>query len=242
MSASLLIVEDDRDLAQLLANYLKAEKFEVDMADSGAAMRAALAGRAYDLIVLDLGLPDEDGLALAQWLRREWPDLPIIMATGKSDPVDRVVGIEVGADDYLVKPVYPRELLARVRAVLRRSGGPAAGKTAPPAGTTESVEEFDGLRLNRQARTLHDRDGLLVALTSAEFTLLATLAEQPGQAITRDVLLEKVHHRRWTPLDRSIDQLVRNVRRKIERNPDDPVLLQSVRGTGYLLVCRSIPA
>jgi two-component system OmpR family response regulator len=241
MSASLLIVEDDRDLAQLLANYLKAEKFDVDMADSGAAMRAALAGRAYDLIVLDLGLPDEDGLALAQWLRREWPDLPIIMATGKSDPVDRVVGIEVGADDYLVKPVYPRELLARVRAVLRRAGGPAAGKAAVN-GATEWVEEFDGLRLNRHARTLHDRDGQLVSLTSAEFTLLAALAEQPGQAITRDVLLEKVHHRRWTPLDRSIDQLVRNVRRKIERNADDPVLLQSVRGTGYLLVCRQVPA
>lgn len=240
MTASLLIVEDDRDLALLLANYLKAEKFDVDMADSGAAMRAALAGRAYDLIVLDLGLPDEDGLALAQWLRREWPDLPIIMATGKSDPVDRVVGIEVGADDYLVKPVYPRELLARVRAVLRRSGG--APKPAPAGAPAETVEEFDGLRLNRQARTLHDRDGQPVALTSAEFTLLATLAEQPGEAISRDMLLEKVHHRRWTPLDRSIDQLVRNVRRKIERNADEPVLLQSVRGTGYLLVCRSIPA
>jgi two-component system phosphate regulon response regulator OmpR len=226
----LLIVDDDAKIRQMLARYLAEEGFRVSTAASAAAMRTSLAQGGIDLVLLDLVLPGADGLALARELRAQ-PGLArtgLIMLTGRSDLVDRVVGLELGADDYMAKPFHLREVLARIKSVLRRLA-PGAGR----AGAAETLR-FDGWRLDLARRELTAPSGTAVALTTGEFELLATFARHPGRVLDRDRLMDLTRGRQWAAVDRSIDAQVARLRRKIEPDPKHPTLVKSVRGVGYV--------
>ena len=229
--AMMLIVEDDRDVRESCSEYFRGHGFDVEAVDGGAAMRDALARRVPDLVMLDLRLPGEDGLTLARWLR-ERHDLAIIMVTAADDIVDRVVGLEVGADDYVAKPFDLRELLARVKSVLRRTR--AAG-AARPAAATKRVP-IGRFQLDLAGHRLIDGAGADVELTSMEFDLLRVFSEHPNQVLSRDQLLNKTRNRDWEPFDRSIDIRIARLRRKIEADPEHPQLIKTVRGAGYIYV------
>jgi two-component system, OmpR family, phosphate regulon response regulator OmpR len=221
----ILVVDDDADLRSLLADYLRREGFEVIGAEDGAAMDTALARQLPDLVILDLMLPGEDGLSLARRLRRD-SDVPIVMLSARGDDVDRIVGLEVGADDYLAKPFNPRELLARIRAVLRRRTQAAA---APSAETTT----FCPYRLDLEKREL-TRDGEAIPLTGGEFDLLRILAEHPNRVLDRDRLLDLLKGYERSPFDRSIDVQVARLRSKIEPAKKQPCYIRTVWGKGYM--------
>jgi len=226
-----LIVDDDAEIAALLARYLGGNGLRTSSVGSGAQLRAFVAAQRPDLVLLDLGLPDEDGLSLLRHLQSAWGG-PVIVVSGRGESVERVVGLELGADDYVTKPFDLRELLARVRSVLRRARPePAAGTATATAGP---VYRFDGLQLDAAARRLTDRAGREVALTTGEFELLLALLDRPNQVLSRDQLMNSVHGRDAGPFDRAIDMQVGRLRRKIEADPAQPRLLQSVRGAGYL--------
>jgi len=229
-SGRVLIVDDDPAVREMLAEYLAGHGYEVGRAGDGQAMRAALAQGVPDVVLLDLNLPGEDGLTLARYLR-EHHSVGIIMVTGTADVVDRVVGLEVGADDYLAKPFDPRELRARVRSVMRRLAGGA--KDAAPA--RPAAIAVGSRRLDLAARRLTDRDGNEVPLTSMEFDLLKTFVESPNQVLSRDRLLNVTRNRDWEPFDRSIDIRVARLRRKIE-DKGEAALIRTVRGAGYMYV------
>jgi two-component system OmpR family response regulator len=224
--AHVLLVEDDPGIAALVDGYLSSNGFACTVAPDGVAMDAALAREPVDAVVLDLNLPGEDGLEICRRLRVA-SSLPVIIVTARGQDVDRIVGLELGADDYLGKPFNPRELLARLRAVLRRSGGGAA--LAPRV----QGYGFEGWRLDLVARRLHDPDGVRVALTSGEFDLLATLCARSREVLPREVLLALSPHR-GAALDRSVDVLVSRLRQKIERDPRNPERITTVRLGGYL--------
>ncbi len=224
--AHVLIVDDDPRVRALLARYLKGEGFRVGEAGDGAAMRACLARDMPDLVLLDLNLPGEDGLTLARELRAAHPALGLV--TGRADVIDKVVGLEVGADDYIAKPFNLREVLARVRTVLRRARPPA-----PPA-EAEPTLEFEGWTVEPAKRRVRAPDGREVALTTGEFDLLLAFATHPGRVLDRDRLLDLVKGRDWAAHDRSVDQQVARLRRKVEADPANPSLIKSVRGVGYL--------
>jgi two-component system, OmpR family, response regulator len=224
----LLIVDDDREIRDLLARFLKGHGFRVTAAADGRAMFEALSGGRFDLVVLDLMLPGEDGLSLCRRLRAD-SELPVIMLTAMGEATDRIVGLEVGADDYLAKPFNPRELLARVRAVLRRAGAPTRAGEAPGDAIT-----FDGWRLDLSRRELRRPDGALVPLTAGEFDLLAVLAERPGRVLSREQLLDLTRGREAQPFDRSVDVQLSRLRRKIEADPKEPAIIKTVRGGGYV--------
>jgi two-component system OmpR family response regulator len=229
----LLVVDDDPDIGALLVRYLGGHGFAVDVAADGAQLRAALArGPAdpIDLILLDLGLPGEDGLTLLRELQQGWRG-PVIVISGRGESVERVVGLELGADDYVTKPFELRELLARIRSVLRRAR-PAAPAAAPEPARTRL--EFDGLALDVEGRHLFDRDGADVPLTTGEFALLLAFLERPNQVLSRDQLMNCLHGRDAGPMDRTIDMQVGRLRRKIEADAADPRLVKSVRGAGYV--------
>ncbi|WP_345776332.1 response regulator transcription factor [Luteimonas salinisoli] len=221
----MLLVEDDVEIGRLVSGYLAGHGFAVEAAASGGELRRALETRAPDLVLLDLGLPDEDGLGLLQYLRQRWQG-PVLVVSGRGEAVERVVGLELGADDYVTKPFDLRELLARIRSALRRSNGPA-----PPAPTRL---RFAGLELDPGARRLGSEDGEEIPLTSGEFELLWALAGRPNQVLSRDALMNHLHGREAGPYDRAIDVAIARLRRKIERNPSAPALIRSVRGVGYL--------
>ena len=226
----LLIVDDDPVVRRMLVEYLSGHGFEVAEADSGAAMRERLQAAPPDLVLLDLGLPGEDGLTLARYLR-EHHDCGIVMVTATAGTVDRIVGLEVGADDYIAKPFEPRELLARIKSVLRR---------LQPAAKPRS-QENRRLRVGRceidlAARRLTDGDGRDVALTAMEFDLLKAFLDHPNQVLSRDRLLNLTRDRDWEPFDRSIDIRITRLRRKIEPDPENPRVIQTVRGAGYMYV------
>lgn len=204
----------------------------MESASNGHAMKQAMSLRNFDLVILDLRLPGgEDGLSLAQQLRRE-SDIPLIMLTGRSDCVDKVVGLELGADDYVTKPFDRRELLARIRSVLRRVGsGPGE---AVPQGRPGAVLRFDGWTLDLGRHELVSSQGESVELTSYEYQLLATLTQQPRRALSRDQILELIANRGWQPYDRSIDVLVGKLRRKLGDDPKSPSLIKTIRGVGYV--------
>ena len=230
----LLIVDDDREIRDLLSRFLRKHGHRVDTAADGRAMWQALSAGRFDLVVLDLMLPGEDGLSLCRRLRAE-SDLPVIMLTALGEEADRIVGLELGADDYVTKPFNPRELLARVKAVLRRSAQPrAAGESEAPA----PVIAFDGWRLDLGRRELHAPDGALMPLTAGEFDLLAAFAEHPGRVLNRDQLLDLTRGRSAQPFDRSIDVQLSRLRRKIEADPKEPRLIKTVRGGGYVFSCK----
>lgn len=226
-SPHILVVDDDPALRELLTTYLAANGFGVKAVDDGMAMRAALAEGLPDAIVLDLMLPGEDGLALTRAIRAQ-SNVPILMLSARGEEVDRVIGLEVGADDYLAKPFGPRELLARLRALLRR------GQSAPGTGAVSPAEpRFGPFVLDAAGRRLF-REGREIHLTSAEFDLLAAFVARPNRVLSRDTLVDLLRGYDRDPFDRSIDIRVTRLRRKIESEPAAPVYIRTVRGEGYL--------
>jgi DNA-binding response OmpR family regulator len=221
--AKVLIVDDDERLCRVLSRYLTREGYSVREAANGDEMRARLAEDPADLILLDLILPDEDGLSLARDLRAE-SDVAIIMLTGKTDTIDKIVGLELGADDYITKPFDERELLARMRTVLRRTAKAADSEHS----ASESIAQFAGWNLD-----LTSPGGTHVHLTSSQFQLLASLVARPNRVMSREEILNLVSGRNWSPMDRSIDVLVGKLRKKIESDPKSPTLIKTIRGVGY---------
>ncbi len=219
---SILVVDDDGPLAALMQRYLTENGYQVATVPDGRAMDAFLLQGRADLVILDLMLPGDDGLAIARRLRQQ-SKLPIIMCSARGDDVDRILGLELGADDYLPKPFNPRELLARVRAVLRRAGTQESG----------SVQSFGPFRLHLESHRLL-RDGEDVALTSGEFALLRAFAEHPNRVLSRDTLVELIKGYERGPFDRSVDVRVTRLRRKIEDDPESPCYIRTVWGAGYL--------
>jgi two-component system OmpR family response regulator len=225
----LLVVDDDREIRDLVARFLAKHGYRVSVARDGAEMFRTLQDARVDLIVLDLMLPGEDGLSLTRRLRAS-SQTPIVMLTAMGEETDRIVGLEMGADDYLPKPFSPRELLARIKAVLRR-----AGDAAEPGGAAAGrILCFEGWELDLARRELRGPGEVLVQLSAGEFDLLLAFAEHPRRVLSRDQLLDLARGRAAAPFDRSVDVQVGRLRRKIEPDPKDPTLIKTVRGGGYL--------
>ena len=256
-SASLLVVDDDPAVRAMLTEYLGGHRYEVRGAEDGTAMRAEIERELPDLILLDIRMPGEDGLTLARYLRERY-DVGIIMVTASGDVVDRVVGLEIGADDYVAKPFDPRELLARIKSVLRRmqtrddddaspdvAAAPAhaaAQSTARRDGaaapsSVDSRVRFGRCLLDTEARRLFERDGSELAMTAMEFDLLRVFLANPNRVLSRDQLLMRTRNREWEPFDRSIDIRIGRLRRKVEPDPQaEPVCIRTVRNAGYMYV------
>jgi two-component system phosphate regulon response regulator OmpR len=232
----LLIVDDEPELRGLLAEYFGRHGFVVRTAAGAAEARAQVAQQPPALALLDIHMPGENGLALARWLREAHAGVAIVMLTTASEPVDRIVGLELGADDYVGKPFELRELLARVRAVLRRTQAAPAAVAPPPATDVARRVPFGALWLDLDQRKLLAADGREVEITAAEYDLLALFARHPNRPLSRDQIMEQAHNRGWDVFDRSIDLRVMRLRRKIERNPDKPEVLKTVRNVGYVYV------
>jgi two-component system OmpR family response regulator len=239
------VLDDEVDITQLLANYLQGHGFRVTQLHDGPSLMKLMGSDPADLVLLDLGLPGEDGFSIARRMRENWR-CGLVIVTGRGDAVDKVVGLEVGADDYVTKPFDLRELVARVKAVLRRlapDDGPTAAANAaatapasPAAGAASERLRFAGWQLDLAARSLANPQGLGVPLTGGEFDLLRAFARHPGRVLSRDFLLEQTRGREAAPFDRTIDVQVGRLRKKIEADPDDPQIIKSVRGAGYILV------
>jgi DNA-binding response OmpR family regulator len=225
----ILVVDDDPSIRDLLTEYFTQNDLRVSTADSGASMTAILADAAIDLVVLDLRLAGEDGMAIARNLRSQ-SAIPVIMLTGVRDEADRVMGLELGADDYLTKPFSPRELLARVRTVLRRT---KAAAPAPARNTEIRAFRFTGFELNLRTRRLARTDGRRIELTNGEFNLLAALLASPQRVLTRDQLIEASRVYENEVYDRAIDVQILRLRRKIETDPSQPAFIVTERGVGY---------
>ena len=238
------VLDDEVDITQLLANYLQMQGFRVSQVHSGRALLALMARDPAALVLLDLGLPGEDGFAIARQLREHWR-CGLVIVTGRGDAIDKVVGLEIGADDYVTKPFDLRELLARIKAVLRRivpaESAPAPLPVAAPAPAERTRLRFAGWELDTAARRLVDAAGTEVVLTSGEFDLLQVLARHAGRVLSRDFLLEQTRGREAAPFDRTIDVLVGRLRRKLGDSADEPQLIKSVRGAGYLFVPSTEP-
>ena len=227
----LLVVDDDVRLRDLLQRYLEGEGYDCKGVADGMQLRQALDRGHYDLVVLDLMLPGESGLDICRHLRGQGDAIPVVMLTAKGDEIDRIVGLEIGADDYLPKPVNPRELLARIRAVLRRSAPVAPG--APQADGGEIRFGRFGLDLGRRELT---RDGAPLKLTSGEFAILSVLLRHPRQPLSRDRLMSLARGREHDAFERSIDVAITRLRRLLEEDPKQPRMLQTVWGVGYVYV------
>ncbi len=229
-----LVVDDDPEVAWLLSRYLGEHGFKVSIAADGNALRAVMDKSTVDAILLDLGLPGEDGLNLIRELRSRWQG-SLIIVSGRGESVDQVVGLELGADDYVSKPFDLRELLARIRSVLRRV--PAS---PPPSSVASTGFEFAGLRLELFSRRLIGRDGCDIELTTGEFELLVALLRRPNHVLSRDQLMTAIHGRQAGPFDRAIDMQVGRLRRKMDA-AGQPQLIKSVRGAGYLFAAQTRP-
>jgi two-component system, OmpR family, response regulator len=226
---NILVVDDDRETRTLIAKYLRGNSCNVATAQDGREMARQLAQQRVDLIVLDLMLPGEDGLSLCCKIRAT-SQLPIIMLTARGDEVDRILGLEMGADDYLPKPFNPRELLARIRSVLRRQAFAQTASAADGAATLT----FLGWRMECRLRELRNPDGALMAMTSAEFDLLQALCQRAGRVLSREALLDLTHGRSAGSFERSIDVLISRIRRKIEPDPKNATIIKTVRSGGYM--------
>jgi two-component system phosphate regulon response regulator OmpR len=237
--AHILIVDDDRRIGKMLSTYLSGEGFQVTVAENGAAMRQCLRRDKVDLVLLDLILNGEDGLELAREIRTR-EGIGVIMVTGRADPVDAVVGLEVGADDYIAKPFHLREVLARTKSVLRRLQ-PSQAVVQTMKAPTEAIR-FDDWTLDLARRELTAPHGMVVPLTTGDFDLLVTFATHPGRVLTRDTLMDLTRGRKWETYDRAIDAQVARLRQKIESEPKRPRLIKSVRGVGYLFTGNIRPA
>ncbi len=226
--AHILVVDDEEEIRLLLSRYLTAQGMRASCVPDAGRMRERMESGGIDLVLLDLGLPDGDGLDVMREMRQRW-DGPVIVITGRGESVERVVGLELGADDYVTKPFDLRELLARIRTVLRRVRAPA------PAGNTLDRYEFAGWTLETGARRLLRDDAEEVPLTTGEYDLLSAFLNSPQQVLSRDQLMDTLHGRESGPYDRAIDVQVGRLRRKLERDPASPELIKSVRGIGYML-------
>jgi len=230
-SVHIAVLDDEADITLLLAGYLQSNGYRVSQVHDGPALLRLMSADPPQLVLLDLGLPGEDGFSIARQLREHW-QCGLVIVTGRGDAVDKVVGLEIGADDYVTKPFDLRELLARIKAVLRRTAGePRAASAAAP-----TARRFAGWQLDVAARRLLDPDGRDVALTTGEFVLLAALVEHAGKVLSRDFLLEQTRGREAGPFDRTIDVQIGRLRKKLEANVDEPQIIKSVRGAGYILV------
>lgn len=237
MEPTVVVVEDEEHLREAVVEYLGDQGIHVLGAADGPSLRQLAQTQHLDLVILDIAMPGEDGLSLARWLR-QMPSRPgIIFATSAGTPVDRVVGLEIGADDYLVKPYDLRELLARVRTLLRRiAAEPTSSTAAPPAARPPRTAKVGSFTLNLDSRRLFDAEGNLIELTATEFDLLAMLVARPNRILTRTQLLAGEHGRNPEEGDRSVDIRVTRLRKKIESNPQEPSLIRTVRGEGYMYV------
>ena len=234
-ASHILVVDDENSVRTLLRECFELEGYLVSEAKDGAGLFACLAAEQIDLITLDLKLGGENGLEVARTVRAE-RNVPIVMITGKGDTIDRVVGLELGADDYIAKPFHVREVVARVRAVLRRyeAAAPANGALAAPLPAGERYA-FDDWCLDIQRRELKNASGVVQELTTAEFNMLEMFVKRPSRVLSRDNIMDCLKGHDWSPMDRSIDSLVVRVRRKIEAIADAPRIIKTVRGVGYVL-------
>jgi DNA-binding response OmpR family regulator len=228
-NAHILVVDDQQEICDVVQEYLTGEGYRVSIAHDGAGMRRVLGQSRVDLVILDLVLPGEDGLTLARELRGE-SGIGIIILTGRSETVDRIIGLEMGADDYLPKPFHLRELLARVKSVLRR----VQSRNGDTAQTMRSRARFAGWNLDLSSRELLSPSGEEVRLTTGEFDLLAAFVNNANQVLSRDRLLDLARNREAGPFDRTIDVQVGRLRRKLEDDPQNPSLIKTVRGSGYI--------
>lgn len=228
-----LVVDDDQRIQDMLMRFFSDQGFAVTTVGDGVQMWAQLGSRSFDIVLLDLNLPGgKDGLDLAREIRMQ-SDVPIMMLTGRDDVIDRIVGIEVGADDYIAKPFHLREVLARLKAILRRRRPPPDVKSAD-----EEVHHFDGWSLDTSRRKLTDRAGRDVDLTTAEFDMLVAFLQHPGRVLTRDFLMEETRSRSLETFDRTIDAQIARLRKKIELDSRHPQLIKSIRGVGYVFTAR----
>jgi len=238
MNGSILVVDDEPEMQATLVRYFTSEGFSVTAVGDGRAMNQKLPGGNFDLVILDLGLGNETGLDLLRELRETW-EIAVIIVTGKSDPIDRIVGLELGADDYVTKPFLNRELLARTKAVIRRA------KQPPPADRQVACRDgakciiFDDWRIDLVSRILTSPEGQPVLLTTAELDILVELAENAGQAVSRDRLMQVAHRRSWSPVDRSVDVHVHNLRKKLTDESSHPNIIVTVRDIGYMLAAEA---
>ncbi len=226
----ILVVDDQQEICDVVRDYLSGEGYQVSIARDGAEMRRIMAKSTVDLVILDLMLPGEDGLTLARSLRDE-SAVGIVMLTGRGETIDRIIGLEMGADDYLPKPFHLRELLARVKTVLRRV---SSGQTVDGAAALRSKAQFAGWSLDLSSRELRSPTGEEVRLTTGEFDLLAAFINNANQVLTRDRLLDLARNREAGPFDRTIDVQVGRLRRKLENDPQRPAIIKTVRGSGYI--------
>jgi two-component system, OmpR family, response regulator len=240
--AHIAILDDEPDITALLGMYLRSHGYRVTELHQGATLMALMQRDAPALVLLDLGLPGEDGLDIARQVRALGP-IGLVIVSGRGDAVDKVVGLEIGADDYITKPFDLRELLARVKAVLRRSeAAVAVAASAPPANhVSRDGRCFAGFTLDMAARSLLAPDGNEVALTAGEFDLLTVFVQHPGRVLSRDFLLEQTRGRDAAPFDRTVDVLIGRLRKKLELDAQQPQILKSVRGAGYILVAPVSP-
>lgn len=228
----ILVVDDQPEICEVIREYLSGEGYRVSVANEGQGMRRTMAQNDVDLVILDLMLPGEDGLVLARELRSENAEIGIIMLTGRGETVDRIIGLEMGADDYLPKPFHLRELLARVKSVLRRASARAQEKQEKTGARLKA--RFSGWNLDLATRELVSPQGTEVRLTTGEFDLLSAFVHNANQVLSRDRLLDLARNREAGPFDRTIDVQVGRLRRKLEEDPQRPTMIRTVRGTGYI--------
>lgn len=241
---TLLVVDDESELLSVLDEYFVQQGYRVLTAADAAAARTILAGEEPQVAVLDVHLPDEDGLSLARWIRVQHPHMGIVMLSTAAETIDRIIGLEVGADDYVAKPFELRELLARVKGLLRRTmhtaqppeGAAASGAAAGAATPTTHRLAFGTCTLDTDQRRLFNASGTDVEITAAEFDLMLLFVRNPNRPLNRDQIMERAHKRSWDVFDRSIDLRIMRLRRKVELNPEKPEFIKTVRGVGYVYV------
>lgn len=229
-----LVVDDDPDVCDLIRDYLSDKGYAVSVAHSGTDMRSRLQQATPDLILLDVGLPGEDGLSLARYAR-EHLDIAVIMVSGAGEAIDRILGLEVGADDYITKPFDPRELAARIKSVLRRYQGRGGDGEVATADTNGRVR-IGHCSLDMTRYQLFDGQGQEIPMTTMEFELLRTFVEHPNRPLSRDQILGLTQNRDWSPYDRSIDIRIARLRKKVEPDPENPRVIKTVRGVGYMFI------
>jgi DNA-binding response OmpR family regulator len=230
--AQIIVCDDEPDIRDTVSEYLENNKYAVTTAAGGRALRELITTRQFDVVILDVRMPGEDGLSLARYLR-EHSDVAIIMLTGSAETIDRVVGLEMGADDYVAKPVDLRELLARIKAVLRRTAGRKRTGEAVERAADQSLD-FGECRFFPETQKLFNAAGVEIAITAMESQLLKVFAQHRGRILNRDQLLELAHDRGWEPFDRSIDIRISRLRKKIEPDASKPEVIRTVRGVGYI--------
>jgi DNA-binding response OmpR family regulator len=227
----LLVVDDEPELVEILVEYFQGQQYQVTGVLSAEAARLSFKQDVPQLVILDLRMPGEDGLSLARWIRANHPGAGIVMLTTAAEVIDRIIGLEVGADDYIAKPFELRELHARVKSIMRRINGTKAAEVK-----NTSYCAFGQCQLDIQGRRLLDAEGKELSLTSMEFELLKVFASNPNRALNRDQLMALAHHKEWDVFDRSIDLRIMRLRRKVELDAKKPAVIKTVRGGGYIFV------